>query len=556
MYTYEELYLRATAVKKAILNFVSPSEDFIGILCDRSINVYAGILGTLFSKHAYLPLNPANPINKLKNMIVLSECKTIILGEECANIFQELSTIKTSLTLICPNPGKKLKELKSRNTHHTFVFPNQFPVSDIFPKKLIEENSAAYLMFTSGSTGDPKGILVSHKNLISYCNYTIKKYKFDKNDRISQIFDITFDLSVHDIILTFLAGACLYVIPKRLIMSPGMFIYKHKITVWFSVPSVAMFMDRIKVLEKNSLPSLRYSLFCGEGLPCSTAEKWQLAATNSVVENLYGPTEATIAFMSYRWSPNSKNQCINGLVSIGKPFDRMEIKLISDGKEGANGELYVSGDQVVQGYFKNDKLTKDKFVYLSKSSKKIWYKTGDLAKKLDNNNYAFLGRVDDQLQIRGYRVEMQEIDKIIRDAVGHQMAISIPILSKENNGIVEDIIAFVEKNDKNLSENDIISFCKSMLADYQVPSKVYFIKSMPLNDNGKIDKKALSVMNDNETSNIITENNLSSEKIKTKCSLCLKSLKEDKAMNGIGLLKILNHEGNNDYICHVCLRGF
>jgi hypothetical protein len=136
------------------------------------------------------------------------------------------------------------------------------------------------------------------------------------------------------------------------------------------------------------------------------------------------------------------------------------------------------------------------------------------------------------------------------------MAVSVPIFSKENNYAVEDILAFVEKDDKNLSEKDIIFYCKSLLPEYMVPSKVYIIQSMPLNENGKIDKKALVAMINDKELSCEAEDSLSHKKLETKCSSCLKSLKEDEDMNGMGLLKILNHQGNDDYICHVCMKGF
>lgn len=559
IYTYEELYIQSNTLKSAIINFCGSNEQFIGILCYRSINAYSGILGTLFSGRGYLPLNPANPTDKLHKIITVSECKTIILGEECADVFSALADITSPLTLLCPKPGEKIRTLQRKNTHHTFIFPEQFPTVDIASNVRIEENSPAYMMFTSGSTGEPKGIIVSHKNLYSYCVYSLERYQFNENDRVSQMFDITFDLSVHDIVTTFLSGACLYVVPKKSIMSPGEFIRKHQLTVWFSVPSIAMFMDRMKVLQKNSLPSLRYSLFCGEGLPCHTAQQWQSAAINSIVDNLYGPTEATIAFMDYRWEQILENPCVNGLVSIGKPFKGLEVKLILDGKEvnsGELGELCVSGNQVVQGYFKNDKLTKEKFISFSDEPGKIWYRTGDLARKLDNNNYAFLGRIDDQLQIRGYRVEMSEIDKAVRDAIGHQMAVSVPILSEENKSVAEDVVAFVEAHTGQPTEAEVIAYCKSVLADYMVPSSIYFIPNMPLNANGKIDKKALLPMIDQISFNMDEAPPLSSNKQDIRCSVCLKSLEEDKSLNGIGLIKIVNHQGHDDYICHICLKGF
>lgn len=559
IYTYEELYIQSNTLKSAIINFCGSNEQFIGILCYRSINAYSGILGTLFSGRGYLPLNPANPTDKLHKIITVSECKTIILGEECADVFSALADITSPLTLLCPKPGEKIRALQRKNTHHTLIFPEQFPTADIASNVRIEENSPAYMMFTSGSTGEPKGIIVSHKNLYSYCVYSLERYQFNENDRVSQMFDITFDLSVHDIVTTFLSGACLYVVPKKSIMSPGEFIRKHQLTVWFSVPSIAMFMDRMKVLQKNSLPSLRYSLFCGEGFPCHTAQQWQSAAINSIVDNLYGPTEATIAFMDYRWEQIGENPCVNGLVSIGKPFKGIEVKLILDGEEVTNGELgelCVSGNQVVQGYYKNNQLTKEKFISFSDEPGKIWYRTGDLARKLDNYNYAFLGRIDDQLQIRGYRVEMSEIDKAVRDAIGHQMAVSVPILSEENKSIAEDVVAFVEAHTGQPTEAEVIAYCKSVLADYMVPSSIYFIPNMPLNANGKIDKKALLPMIDQISFNMDEAPTLSSNKQDIRCSVCLKSLEEDKSLNGIGLIKIVNHQGHDDYICHICLKGF
>jgi len=556
IYTYGYLYNQSDAIRKIINNITNEPNQLIGVLCYRSFEAYSGIIGTLFSKNAYLPLNPNNPVDKLKKIINVSECKMIILGEECADVFSGLVDIKRPLILICPKPGEKIKQLQVTNSHHTFIFPDQTSTSDIDVNKIISGNDPAYMMFTSGSTGDPKGIIVSHKNLYSYCIYSIERYQFNGNDRVSQMFDITFDLSVHDIVTTLLSGACLYVLPKNYIMSPGPFIRKHELTIWFSVPSIAMFMGRMKVLQKNSLPSLRYSLFCGEGLPCHTAAQWKSAAPNTIVDNLYGPTEATIAFMDYRWhSDLSDEQCINGLVPIGTPFTGIHVKLIKEGQEvdfGEIGELCVHGDQVVSGYYKNDQLTKEKFISLPDNHDKIWYRTGDLAKNIDSHNYAFLGRVDDQLQVRGNRVEMQEIDKVIRDAAMNQMAISIAILSEDNENIAEDIVAFIEGDNENKSENEILDYCSSVLPDYMVPSKIYFIDSMPMNQNGKIDKKELY----SKLSDIDNSISVDNQDDAICCRECLKGLEEDADLNGVGLIRIVSHDGKDDYICHVCLKGF
>jgi acyl-CoA synthetase (AMP-forming)/AMP-acid ligase II len=297
-----------------------------------------------------------------------------------------------------------------------------------------------------------------------------------------------------------------------------------------------MFMSRINSLSTNIFPSLRYSLFCGEALPISVVKEWQKSAPGSIVDNLYGPTEATIAFMEYRLvSDDFASESINGTVLIGKPFKGSLVKIIDDND---TGEMCLSGDQVVNGYFKNKKLTQEKFITFPSDQKRVWYRTGDLVKKLDDGNYAFIGRVDEQMQIRGNRVEMSEIDKVVREAVGHQMAISIPLVAKDNIDIAEDIVAFVEGNDKIKTEESLIESCKKYLPDYMVPSNIYFIDKMPLNQNGKIDK--------NELSGRLTENKfgsfIDSDKNNKCCNICLKD--------------IVNHNGKDDYICHVCLRGF
>jgi amino acid adenylation domain-containing protein len=551
IYKYSELYSRAQLIRNTINHIESASNRFIGIFCYRSIDAYAGIVGTLFSKNAYLPINPFHPKNKIEKILKVSECKTIILGEEGAESFSNLLTLPFSLNIICPSPGEKITKLVKKNVIHKFILPNEFSSKEI-EKDSVQKNDPAYLMFTSGSTGEPKGIVVSHMNLFSYASFMVKKYKFNSHDRISQAPDISFDLSIQDIFSAFFSGGCLYVLPKKLMMAPQKYINDHKLTVWTSVPSVAIFMDNMKQLKTNSLPYLRCSLFCGEGLPYDIATKWKMAAPSSEVINFYGPTEATVMFMSYSWTSLSNiNNSFNGLVSIGKPFNKMKIKLIEDYQEvddGSVGEIFINGDQVVQGYFKNNELTKEKFIRLEDN--RIWYSTGDLAKKLDDGNYVFIGRVDDQLQVRGNRVEMLEIDKAIRDAVGHQMAVSLAIESKNNKNIAEDIVAFVEGDELKISENKILESCRLVLPDYMIPSRVFFIPSLPLNPNGKIDKKALLLLLDDDL-DIVN----ASENIKI-CSFCMKTLEEDKIMRGVGLIKIINHQNKDDYICHICLKGY
>ena len=162
---------------------------------------------------------------------------------------------------------------------------------------------------------------IGHSSVRAYLRYTCDRYDVTEHDRFSQMFDATFDLSVHDMFVCWERGACLFSVPERATMAPAKFIRQHELTMWFSVPSVVALLSRMRLLTPGAFPSLRWSLFCGEPLPAVAAQAWQAAAPNSQVENLYGPTEATIAITHYRWQTDvSPGQCVNGVVPIGWPY--------------------------------------------------------------------------------------------------------------------------------------------------------------------------------------------------------------------------------------------
>ena len=303
---------------------------------------------------------------------------------------------------------------------------------------------------------------------------------------------MTFDLSILEIFPCWSKGGCLCTVPKGSIMAPAKFIRDKALTVWISVPSVGLFMTKMRLMKPNAFPSLRYCLFCGEPLLATSAANWQAAAPNAIVENTYGPTEATVAITHFRWdSEKSQSRVKNGFVPIGWPFrDQMtclvdpDLSLVSKGRQG---ELCLSGTQVTSGYFNNAAKTLSQFVRIPSLGDRVWYRTGDIVTEDEDGCMHYVGRVDNQVKILGYRVELQEIDFTLRKYSGTELLVAIPVTNRE--GHAESIVAFIcgGNNDKAR----ILDQCRQSLPKYMVPRDILFIDEMPLNHNGKIDRSAL-----------------------------------------------------------------
>jgi amino acid adenylation domain-containing protein len=353
----------------------------------------------------------------------------------------------------------------------------------------------AYLLFTSGSTGQPKGVPVTHVNAVYFMDVMSRRYDIVPEDRFSQTFDQTFDLSVFDLFMAWSNGACVYGMAPVDLLSPTRFINNHKLTVWFSVPSVPAQMCRRNTLLPNSLPTLRLSLFCGEPLVQRSAEMWQAAAPNSILENLYGPTELTIACFLHRWKPEtSPAMCRNGVVPIGRPYGGLAALIIDSDlntvPDGQAGELCVNGPQTTPGYWKNPAVTDQRYVFLPFSDRETrrFYRTGDLVTTVPNGEFVFLGRVDHQIKVLGHRVEPGEIEAALRShpCVEDAIACPWPELSPTT---AEGIVAFVTGNE--IETEALIAHAKAHLPPYIVPRQIFLLSEMPLNPNGKVDRRAL-----------------------------------------------------------------
>jgi len=276
------------------------------------------------------------------------------------------------------------------------------------------------------------------------------------------------------------------------LLAPVRFARAQRVTVWFCVPALAALMRRKGSLEPGSLPSLRWSLFCGEALPRASAEAWQAAAPHSIVENLYGPTELTIACTAYRWEgERSAASCVDGVVPIGRPNPGLDAAVV-DGAlrsvaEGEPGELLVSGPQAVEGYWRSPQQTAEKFAALPGSDAR-WVRTGDRVRRLPGGDLVYLGRLDAQIQVRGHRVELGAVEAELRRAprVIEAAALGWPVVE----GNAEGIVAFV--SGAGLDREAIAASVRAQLPAYMAPQEIRTVDALPHNANGKIDRAALA----------------------------------------------------------------
>jgi amino acid adenylation domain-containing protein len=492
--SYEQLWNYAGRITACLQGTLDPSENVVAVLASRSVGAYGGILGVLGSGRGYVPLNPKFPLERTLIMLKASGCKTLVVGQECAATLESLlPRLDKPLTLIIPDsgwePGSKLLSL------HRVIPARQLSKVAEPCDPIVAGSDTAYLLFTSGSTGVPKGVAVSQSNAVAYMEYAAKRFGIHGGDRCSQNFDLTFDLSVHDLFTCWDAGATLCPYAEQT-LTPATVVDELELTCWFSVPSVAMFASKLGLLQPGAFPTLRWSLFCGEALSSSLAAAWQQAANNSILENLYGPTEATIAITYYRWdSATSPAECVRGLVPIGWPFDGQQVCAVNEDlapvPAGESGELCLGGSQVTRGYLNDPEKTAKSFVRLKHTGDQVWYRTGDLVKQDERGCLFYLGRRDFQVKVSGYRVELQEIDLVLREAARTELAVAIPWPLSE--GSASGIVGVLSGSDP-AHDAQIIAACEARLPRYMVPNRIYHFPQIPLNVNGKIDRGKITEM--------------------------------------------------------------
>jgi non-ribosomal peptide synthetase component F len=268
-------------------------------------------------------------------------------------------------------------------------------------------------------------------------------------------------------------------------------VQRSGVTVWFSVPSTGLLMKKLGMLEPGLYPDLRLSLFCGEALPAELVDAWARAAPNSTIENLYGPTELTVACTRYRWDPErSPSQCDRGIVPIGQPFNDMQV-LVADEQmgevaPGEVGELLMTGPQLASGYLDDTVRTEAAFVR-PPGRKAVYYRTGDRVRRpTPGEPLIYRGRMDDQIKIHGYRVELGEIEAVLRQEAKTDVAVAIGWPPSASGA--DSIVAFLAGEHDTEALRARIA---TKLPSYMVPRTIHLVPTVPRSANGKVDRSAL-----------------------------------------------------------------
>lgn len=466
-FTYAYLARIISEIRFAVHTNTSASEKNIGLVANDDIYTYAAIFALWFEGKAYVPLGPETPKDRNDSIIQQAELTTIIDSSE--------NSVYVNYKVIAS------QHLNNTPLHVT--------------PKTCDNSESVYILFTSGTTGKPKGVPITRENLTGFVNaFWEIGFEIDETDRCLQMFDLTFDLSVMSYLIPLLKGACVYTIPKDKIKFSYIdeLMDEQKLTFALMVPSMLHFL-RPYFSEINA-PAMRYSLFCGEALPLDVTQEWSNCLPNAEIFNVYGPTEDTIFCTHYLYSRTRENKSHNGVLSIGKPMEGTTTIIIDEHNNilpaGETGELCLGGVQLTPGYWKNEEKNKETFFMTSFNGKhERFYKTGDLCISDAAGDILYLGRIDFQTKIQGFRVELSEIEFHVKSFLKKTNVVALAITDVLGN---KEIGLVIESGE--IKTDSLIEFIKTQMPAYMIPKQIRFIDVFPLNSNGKTDRKKLELL--------------------------------------------------------------
>lgn len=460
----------------------------VGILGSRSLVAVTSVLGVNWAGAVYVPLGVKWPVSRIETVLAQDRFDAIIVDRSGLDVATDALCAATGLLIL---PDDASAEALARSRSRLVLSHASLPESDALPEPApMAAGDLVYVIFTSGTTGVPKGVMAPAGAVAAYLAALGERKRLTPADRASQFTELTFDPSMGEIFLPWYSGASLHVLPSVGQMSPARFIREQRLTVWGSAPAAIAWMRDTRSLQPGSLPTLRYSSFGGEPLPLASVRAWQAAAPDSVVDNLYGPTEATVDCVGQRVEPGATPLVTpeRGILAIGTPHPGTELAILGPDlaalPDGVAGELAIAGAQLTAGYLGAPDLTRQRFPILDG---KRWYLTGDRAFRDPAGQYHHLGRIDHQIKIHGHRVELEDIEAHLRAVSDSDQvaAVAWPVA----DGVALGIVGFVAGSP--LSARQIREALRARLPTHMLPSAIELIAALPLNAHRKLDRRAL-----------------------------------------------------------------
>lgn len=475
--TYRKLNAKANQLAHRLREQGVGPEQVVGLMLDRSLEMIIGIYGILKAGGAYLPLSPAHPTQRLQYILEDSGTQVVLTQEKvAAKVRGELDA--TLLVL---------------DDTDMFTGSVDNPVNQNKPTDLV------YVIYTSGSTGKPKGVMIEHAALVNRLEWMQDAYPIGPQDVILQKTPFAFDVSVWEMFWWSMVGAKVCFLAQNMEKFPQAIIETTEtqgVTVMHFVPSMLnAFLNYLEGAdEMKRMASLRLVFASGEALTAQHVEKFNrfLRQTNGThLSNLYGPTEATIDVTYYDCPAEGVPA---GTVPIGKPIRNIGLLVVDEQAQvlpdGEIGELCITGIGVARGYLNNPRLTAERFVEHPTEPGVRMYKTGDLARMLEDGNVEYHGRVDYQVKIRGLRIELGEIEACVLAYEGvDQCAV---IVREESETVIKLVACYVAVETLDLA--GLKKYLKQQLPDYMIPGAFVKMDDLQLSDNGKVDRKALAAM--------------------------------------------------------------
>ncbi|MBD8496930.1 non-ribosomal peptide synthetase [Paenibacillus arenosi] len=491
--TYKELNERANQLARLLQQIGIQSNERVGLCAVRNPNMIIGILGILKAGACYVPLDPDYPLQR--KQYILNHCgarKLIVEGVKEANeLLHKESDLEVVISLEDGDSSGQWKEMRHELKLYTIDDIQHHLSVNLDLNHDVE--SLMYVMYTSGSTGVPKGVMVTHANVSNYVQWSISHFGLSADDNMMLVTSMCFDISVFEMFGALLSTATLHILDIRTLHDPKRllaYICEHQIHVWHSVPTLItqalLMLDHYEDEKRFDLRHVRLIMLGGEAWSTTLAEQIRTKFLGAQLYNMYGPTEATIWVTSFQVPAAT-----SGLkaISIGTPIANNQIWIMDDAGQlcgvGIPGHIYVSGTNVTPGYYNNAAETASKFVF-EEAMGMVLYRTGDIGRYLADGNIEFYGRNDNMVKVRGYRIETGEIEQAL---LRKQEISETVVVVRQYQGSASLVCYYVAQTDCKSAQ--LTAHLEGLLPTYMIPSQFVSMDQLPLTPNGKVDRNAL-----------------------------------------------------------------